>query len=406
MRCRWQNTRLPYGAMLAAGDFDTHKVILDYYVNMAAYLSQRTVLYWNHTGVWTTETQHLTGAYTMTDYGCSGRDGLPVWLEASGYLHVDWAGDSGTGEWAIMALDYYSYTGDSTYLPLAFAAADFLRQHFPNRTADGRVVVWPAQVLETYWCDYDTKSGTFVNCCADDAPTVSAMMSLFERLLALPPSLTSAQQRAEWAAFTSIMPRLPMNADNRTIAPARVLSSGSHNSEGPELYAMHPHRLYTVGRQVASGADISVGVDTVASSSWANGQNEGWNYGLNAAALVGNVELASKQVLARASVAPAAGYRFPGFASHYQDFDPSADHFANMNRALQEMLIQSGDDGYASPTIVLFPAWPCGWDVDFRLVGPLNTTVTVSYVGGKLASLDVQPPSRAPAVKWARCVQA
>ena len=75
-----------------------------------------------------------------------------------------------------------------------------------------------------------------------------------------------------------------------------------------------------------------------------------------------------------------------------------------MNRALQEMLLQSGDDGFAGTTVVLFPAWPCAWDVDFKLHGPLNTTVEVSYAGGTLVSLAVDPPSRAGAVKWAGCV--
>ena len=46
----------------------------------------------------------------------------------SGYLHLDWAGDSGTGEEAIMALDYYTYTLDPSYLHIAFAAGDFLMQ--------------------------------------------------------------------------------------------------------------------------------------------------------------------------------------------------------------------------------------------------------------------------------------
>ena len=87
-----------------------------------------------------------------------------------------------------------------------------------------------------------------------------------------------------------------------------------------------------------------------------------------------------------------------------QDFDPSADHFANMNRAAQEMLLQEGGDGFASTTIVLFPAWPCSWDVDFKLQGPLNTTVEVSYAGGKLVSLVVTPTSRTSAIKWAACV--
>jgi len=58
----WQNTRLPYGAMLAAGDADSMRVILDYYANAEVLLSQRTQYYWNHSGMWTTETHHLSGA--------------------------------------------------------------------------------------------------------------------------------------------------------------------------------------------------------------------------------------------------------------------------------------------------------------------------------------------------------
>ena len=116
-----------------------------------------------------------------------------------------------------------------------------------------------------------------------------------------------------------------------------------------------------------------------------------------------------------------------------QDFDPSADHYANvrsrarararmrplagplkrslarspiaqMNRAVQESLLQTGDDGFENPTIVLFAAWPCDLDVDFKLAAPLATTVEVSYAGGRLVSLVVDPPDRASAVKWAGCV--
>jgi hypothetical protein len=127
---------------------------------------------------------------------------------------------------------------------------------------------------------------------------------------------------------------------------------------------------------------------------------------LQAAALLGLADTAAAQLLERAATAPAAGYRFPGFAPHFQDFDPSADHFANLNRALQEMLLQSGDDGYSNTTIVLFPAWPCAWDVRFKLWGPLNTSVEVAYAGGALQSLVVTPPSRAASVRWAACVPA
>jgi hypothetical protein len=265
--------------MLAAGDADIMQPLLENWVNMATFLEQRTRAYWGHAGVWSTETHHLLGAYSGSDYGCDGREGWPVWLMKSGYLHVDQGGDSGTGEWSLMALDFLLYTNNASlaapYLPLAFGAADFFMNHFTNNSLrDGRVVVWPAQVLETYWCDWDVAAQNFTNCCADDAPTISGMLGLFQRLLALPPALATPAQRAAWAAFAPAIPDLPLTADG-TIAPARVLSSPSHNNEGPELYAMHPHRLLTKGREVASGANISLGLRTFAASGFAK-ENEGW----------------------------------------------------------------------------------------------------------------------------------
>ena len=39
------------------------------------------------------------------------------------------------------------------------------------------------------------------------------------------------------------------------------------------------------------------------------------------------------------------------------------------------MLLQPADDGAAGSSIA-FGAWPCAWDVDFKLAAPLNTTVS------------------------------
>ena len=341
----------------------------------------------------------------MSDYGCTRTPGYPVQYESSGYLHVDQGGDSGTGEYSLMALDYFASTGDTTYLPIAFSAADYFSQHYLANVTDGKISIFPTQVLETWWCAWDTASESWTPCVADDSPTISGMMTLFEKVLALPPALVPPASRARYASFVSMIPDLPLNADG-TIALARVnQNSGSHNNEGPELYAMHPHRVFTMGRHIATGANISIGVDTHLKSGFAR-ENNGWNYGVNSAALLGLTDVVVPQLLARAATSAAPGYRFPGFAPHFQDYEPSADHFANYNRALLEMLIQTGDDGFEDATIVLFPAWPCSWDVSAKLWGSGNTTVEIVYAGGALQSLVVTPASRAAAVKWAACVVA
>jgi hypothetical protein len=75
------------------------------------------------------------------------------------------------------------------------------------------------------------------------------MMAVFSRLLALPPALTTPAQRAAWGAFVPLIPELPVARG--VLQPARVLSNGTHNSEAPEFFAVHPHRVFTRAREVA-----------------------------------------------------------------------------------------------------------------------------------------------------------
>ncbi len=46
-------------------------------------------------------------------------------------------------------------------------------------------------------------------------------------------------------------------------------------------------------------------------------------------------------------------------------------------------------------TIYLTPAWPAGWDADFRLHAPYQTVVEGRVRDGKIASLRVSPSERA-----------
>ena len=49
------------------------------------------------------------------------------------------------------------------------------------------------------------------------------------------------------------------------------------------------------------------------------------------------------------------------------------------------MLLQPADDGAAGSSIA-FGAWPCAWDVDFKLAAPLNTTVSSAAAVGLSSS--------------------
>lgn len=84
------------------------------------------------------------------------------------------------------------------------------------------------------------------------------------------------------------------------------------------------------------------------------------------------------------------GSRFPAFWGPNFDWVPDQDHGSVAVMALQTMLMQS-----EGRRILLFPAWPKEWDVEFKLHAPMNTTVEGVYRDGKLERLKVVPESRA-----------
>ena len=71
--------------------------------------------------------------------------------------------------------------------------------------------------------------------------------------------------------------------------------------------------------------------------------------------------------------------------------EPSSDHFGVMQNAISWMLMAPADD--KAQSVMLLPAWPCSWDVSFKLHAPQLTTITGTLTAGKLV-YTVEPPSR------------
>ena len=115
--------------------------------------------------------------------------------------------------------------------------------------------------------------------------------------------------------------------------------------------------------------------------------NNGWRQDDTQAAFLGLTKTAADYVADRAKNKH-EGSRFPAFWGPNFDWIPDQDHGGNLMMALQTMLMQA-DDG----KIVLMPAWPKNWDVNFKLHAPRRTVVEGSIQGGKVLHLKVTPPA-------------
>ena len=121
--------------------------------------------------------------------------------------------------------------------------------------------IFPSQALETFQCPLEAgmnetwRDGAWTgglndaNCVLNDAPTVAALRSLLEKVLVLPSVFATAQQRASWQAYLNALPPLPTK--NGVLQPYEntvTFPPKAGNSETPQLYSVHPYRLFSVGR--------------------------------------------------------------------------------------------------------------------------------------------------------------
>ncbi len=87
----------------------------------------------------------------------------------------------------------------------------------------------------------------------------------------------------------------------------------------------------------------------------------------------------------------AGGFRFPTMWGPNFDWIPDQDHGSVMMLGLQQMILQVDPP---SETLWLLPAWPAGWNVDFKLHAPHQTTVEGRVRNGKLVEVGITPASR------------
>eukprot|EP00756_Hemistasia_phaeocysticola_P054157 Hpha_TRINITY_DN30099_c0_g1::TRINITY_DN30099_c0_g1_i1::g.21506::m.21506 len=378
----WQNTRQPYYNSLVQGDFDVLSSCLAFYTRMLPYAQARTIAQnpnLSHPAALFPETTTQYATWDPCDYGCSTKPGAGV--ITNHYIRFHYEGGL---EICLLHLDAYSATGVPLggMVDVCVGVVEGYMQRFPNRDKAGKVDMFPSQCLETFQCPDPTSRS---NCVTNPTPEVAGLHAVLTRMVALPSTLLGDSERKRCTDFLAALPVLKTSGGYIHPYTAEEGPTRTSNSENVELYAVHPFRQYGVSKP-----DLGVGKLSYTKRRFPC--NDGWCQDVIDAAMLGLSDEAGKQVLDRAAKGKSPLYRFPGFGAHFQDYEPSLDHFAFMRTAVNYMLIAPKDD--AKLGVVLFPALPKGWDVSFSLRAPRNTTITAECIGGKVTKLEVTPEGR------------
>jgi alpha-L-fucosidase 2 len=367
----WQNTRLPYMAMPAAGDFDLMQPFFEMYSGLLPLCRYRTRLYFGHDGAYFPECIYFWGAVFSETWGDRTLSEMPERIQASGWHKYEWVGGL---EMAAQMLEAYLYTQDQRFLrekalPFAEAVLTFFDRHY-GVDENGRLKLAPSQALETWWD------------CTNAMPEVAGLHDLTKRLRALPPGFLSDDQRKLLSRLEAILPPVPTREIGglKMLAPAERFTK-KQNVENPELYAVYPFRLFGIGKP---GIELAVR----ALDRREDRGHFGWRQDGLFMALLGLTGQAKQGLVERASQWDKK-HLFPAFWGPNYDWTPDQDHGGVLTKVLQIMLLQCEDRG-----IRLLPAWPADWDADFKLRAPYNTILEGQVRGGKIVRLDVTPPSR------------
>jgi len=324
----------------------------------------------NHEGALFPETMTIAGLYADDNFGWDRAGKTPADVD-NHYIRHEWTAGL---ELLALLLERYAREPDPAWaarclIPLAGRILAFFDAHFP-RDERGQLRLEPAQALETWW--------NTINPTTD----VAGLRYVLPRLLALPDELVAPALRLRWLALQSVLPAIPLGDDagELFIQPAGSFNT-LRNSENPELYAVFPFRHYAVGRD-----NLPIGLATFHRR--LHRCSNGWGQDGIHAACLGLTDEARRDVVARFTEIPTRS-RFPAFWDAHHDWIPDQDHGGTAMIALQRMLLQC--DG---PRILLMPAWPADWDVEFKLHAHNNTIVQGEYRAGRLESLSITPSHR------------
>ena len=396
-----QNQRLVYWPMLKSGDSDGLQSQINLYEMGLNGAILKVKEHFGHKGAIFCEYANAAGLDFAAGWGWDSGDlrrrgqevpfGDPAATAATTYGQTVEKGIMANGsvayhwesqvEMAYMILEYHRFTGANIdrYMPFIKNSLLFFEEHYQKREQirngraldeNGKLVFYPSTSCESY------------RGAKNPVDLISGIAACLEALLDLKSDSLSSEDKHHFKTYLDKLPGFHYETieGDRIIKPAESYIK-YQNVECPQFYPLFPFNRF----------DLQSEYIPIFRNTWKHGKFPknmviSWHQDGIFFARMGLTEEAfayNKNKLRNSS------RRFPTFWGPGHDWVPDHNWGGSGMIGLQEMLLQTVGD-----KIFILPAWPKGKDVFFKLHAPLNTTVEVEYIGGKLKKLRVSPASR------------
>lgn len=397
-----QNQRLVYWPMLKAGDFDAILPQFELYRKGLPGATARVKKHFGHNGAVFSEYMSAPGIVFGAGWGWEGTGhrargqeiplGDPRATGARGYNSMVeqgvMANQSCAYHWesqvehAYMILEYHRFTGRDIgqYMPFIKAATVFFDEHYQlrqkMRTGDpldenGKLVIYPSTSCESY------------RGAKNPSDLVAGLRACVESMLRLDTQYMSPEDKAYYRDFLDRIPYIARGEQDgkKIFLPAERWAKEA-NQELPQFYPLFPFDRFKLGDE-----EIPIFKTTYElAPAFRKNKVQSWHQDGIFFARMGMTEEAADFNTRKLKDSPR---RFPTFWGPGHDWVPDHNWGGSGMIGLQEMLMQTIGD-----QIVLFPAWPKDWDVDFKLHAPDKTTIEGVWKDGKLIKLTVSPEQR------------
>lgn len=397
-----QNQRLLYWPMLKSGDFDAILPQFELYRKGLPGATARVKTHFGHEGAVYCEYTSVPGIALGAGWGWKdgtyrkrgeevpfgdpringvGGYDMPVEKGVMANPSISYHYESQL-EHAYMILEYYRYTGAdiSKYMPFTRSALIFFDKHYQVRqkmrngkTLDenGELVIYPSTSCESY------------RGAKNPSDLIAGLNACLESILRLDEKYISSSEKNYYNDFLKRIPDFPfIEIKGTTILNPAYEWLKESNQELPQFYPLFPFNRFKINDK-----EIQIFRNTYRlAPDFRKGKVQSWHQDGIFFARMGMTKEAAEYNTKKLQNCER---RFPTFWGPGHDWVPDHNWGGSGMIGLQEMLMQTIGD-----QIILFPAWPKEWDVDFKMHAPENTTVECCFANGKITTLKVFPESR------------